>query len=210
MAAQASQQHLTQTPESLERRLDHDARIFPKPGNDMSGQDGVLLAFDAKAHEPLTEIGFATRLEHTLDVKAEPRVMVPLTWVEGNRILDPQDRQNVRKIEEMVSGIRPGHLGGYFGIKLGKEGMDMATDEVAAGIAALISEVYQGDERLRLLYNHTLPGPAEPIEITGPDYNLAEEATGEHPLVGLDEIVGHPVSLTHVQAAPDLARVSFA
>ena len=207
MTAQAS--HQLQTPETIgSRRLDHDVRILPRPGSDDSGQDSILLAFDGAAQTPLRDNRFADNLERTFGVRAENRIQVPLTWVDGGRILTPEDQDFFEMTKEMRGG--PGELGGYFGIRLSREGMDQATDEVAAGIAALISDIYHGDERLRVLYNHTLEGAAEPIEITGPGYNLAEEATEEHPLIDLKEIVGHPVNLRHVEVAPDLARVSFA
>ncbi|HEX5798281.1 MAG TPA: hypothetical protein VFX79_02900 [Candidatus Saccharimonadales bacterium] len=206
MAAPTS--HPLQNPENLESRLDNDVRILPKPGNDVSQQDSMLLAFDSQTQRPLTGDGFLARLEHTFGVRAESRVQVPLTWVDGGRIITPQDSDFFEKTKAMRNG--PGELGGYFGIRLSGEGMDKASNKVAAGIAALISEMYHDDEQLRLLHNYTLDQPVEPIEITGPGYNLAEEATDEHPLIDLKEILGHPVSIRHQAVAPELARVSFA
>ena len=204
-ASRTSQNHH----EHLEARLDHDVRILPRPDNDTSDRDSVLLVFDGSAHKPLRDDWFAASLERTLGVRAD-RALVSLAYADGNKLLLPDDPDFFKIAEAMESRARPGKLGGYGGIRLEREGMSEASDQVAAGIAALISEVYQGDERLRLLYNHTLPQAAEPIEITGPDYNLAGEATREHPAAELREIVGHDVSIRHVQAAPNLARVAFA
>lgn len=209
MADQASH-HQSPSFESPAAGLDQDIRILPRPGNDTSGQDSILLAFDARAQEPLTDNRFADNLERTFGMRADSRVQVPLTWIVGGKIITPEDPEFFEKTKHARNGAQLEELGGYFGIRLSQEGLDKATDKVAAGIAALISEVYAGDERLRVLYNHTLEGPPEPIEITGPGYNLAEEATQEHPAVELKEILGHPVSLRHMQAAPDLARAAFA
>lgn len=208
MAVPTSQ--TTKNPENFERRLDHDIRILPKPGYDTSGQDSVLLAFDARTQKPLKDNRFADNLERIFGVRAENRIQVPLTWIDNGRILTPEDPDFFAKAIHMRNGKIPGELGGYFGVRLSGEGMSRATNETAAGIAALISEIYAGDEQLRVLYNYTLEEPAEPIEITGPAYNLADEATSQHPLIGLEEIMGHPVSLRHLEVAPDLARVSFA
>lgn len=193
------------TPES---DLDHNIRLLPTPANDAGRQDSILMAFDARAHQPLQDMTFAYSLDRTLGVHAENRVHVPLTWVADNELLTPEEPDFFERVKELRG--QAGELDGYFGIRLSKEGMDTASDKVAAGIAALISDIYHGDEQLRVLYNHTQEQPAEPIEITGPDYNLAEEATQEHPLVDLEEIVQHPISIRHLKAAPDLARISFA
>jgi hypothetical protein len=81
-------------------------------------------------------------------------------------MLHPQNPKDSEKVKDIMLGIRPGELGGYFGIKLGKEGLDTASNDIAAGIAALISEIYRGDEQLRVLYNHTLGQPVDPIEFS--------------------------------------------
>ncbi len=206
MTAPAS--HTRQNPENLEARGDQDVRLLPKPGDDTSAQDSILMAFDPKAHEVLKDVGFAARLEHTFGVRAETSVHVPLTWIDDGKILTPEDPGFFEKTDAMRDG--PNELGGYFGINLSREGFSSASDHVAAGIAALISDIYQEDEQLRVLHNYTLEEPSDPIEITGPNYNLAETATQEHPTIDLREIVGHPVSLQHMEPAPNLFRASFA
>lgn len=203
MPYQASH-HQSENHQGFSPELDHDVRILPKLGKDEGGQDSILLTFDAQAHKPLTDSRFADNLERTFGVKAENRILVPLTWAEGGSLLLPDDPNFDEKTKRMRM------MGGYFGVRMSKEGMSSATDEVAAGIAVLIADIYHSDEQLRVLYNHTNGNPAEPIEITGPGYNLAEEVTGEHPSDNLVEIVGHQVSFRHLEAAPNLARAAFA
>lgn len=211
------------TPEQIESSLrngrfhDH-IRVFSEPiyptvnypeTTPQSAVDSVLIAFDAHRNPELKSRDFADEIERTLGFRAttdQSEVIVPLILVDGNEMADPSSRAS----GDLLFGRYPGQISGYYGIRLtrsDKEGID--AEEVAL-IAAMIAERYEGDETLRALYDYTTEEPVNPIEITGPGYNLAQSTTAEHPAIEIEDLVKEHPEVRWERVAPDLTRVAFA
>lgn len=211
------------TPEQIESSLrnsrfhDH-VRVFSEPVyptvvypevEPQSTVDSVLIAFDAKKYPELAGRDFADEIERTLGFHADSdqkRVIVPLVVVEDSKIVDPWDD---RSSDDLLFGRQPGQISGYYGIRLTRSETEGIDSEEVAMVAAMIAERYEGDETPRALYDYTSTEPAAPIEITGPNYNLAERVTAEYPALGVEEIVKEHPSVRWEKVAPDLSRVAF-
>lgn len=170
--------------------------------------NAFLVAFRPDLHPRLKERAFADEIERTLGFKCDTNqstFAVPRTFVDGERII-----KNSAEIEQMEDSDIPGEIAGYFGIRLYREGVEEITPEDTAAIAAMIAERYEGDETLRTLHNYTNAGPNEPIEITGPGYNLAQRTTAEHPAIEIEDLVREHPEVRWQKIAPDLTRVAFA
>ncbi|MBI5357829.1 hypothetical protein HZB74_03205 [Candidatus Saccharibacteria bacterium] len=199
--------------------FDAQIRVLPDPVYDQSVErtDSFVIAFDAKAHPELTgpnARGLADEIERTFGFHCDTdqtRVNVTLAYVEGPRLIDPlpRDREERKMVEKMHLDEIPGKMRGYFGIRLSKRGNVLTPDD-AAGIAALIAERYGDDATLRALYNYTTAEPNDPIEITGPGYNLAQSTTAEHPAIEIEDLVKEHPEVRWERVAPDLTRVAFA
>lgn len=167
-----------------------------------------LIAFNANIYSELKGRDLADEIERTLGYRCDTdqsTFAVPRTFVDGERIV-----KNGQEIDTITESGKPGEIAGYYGIRLYKDGVEGISPEDAAAIAAMIAERYEGDEALRTLNNYTADEPNEPIEITGPGYNLAQSTTAEHPAIGIEDLVKEHPEVRWQRVAPDLSRVAFA
>lgn len=170
--------------------------------------NALLVAFKPDLHPGLKGRDFADEVERTLGFKCDTdqsTFAVPRTFVDGERII-----KNSAEIEQMDEDDIPGVIAGYYGIRMYREGVEEITPDDAAALAAMIAERYEEDGQLRTLNNYTTDEPNEPIEITGPGYNLAQRTTAEHPSVGIEDLVREHPEVRWERIAPDLTRVAFA